>query len=130
VWGLPTHDVPAKLKLDQIPLKEKTRTGIDRSWDPKYAAWVEEHLLPAEVRAKTTFVTLETTPGAHFWDEWTAYGNNYARAMAEQQVVPEVDRLAWVDEGLLVRVYREGGTAYVDTSDAGVDHDAGSSMPP
>jgi hypothetical protein len=39
-WWLRSHDVPAKLKLDQVPLREKTRTGIDRAWDEKYAAWV------------------------------------------------------------------------------------------
>ena len=109
-YWLRTHEVPTKLLLEQPHFGEETRTGVSWAWDDRYAARVQDVMLaPAEVE-RTTYVTISITPGTRYWDEWKAYGNNYARAFAEQQAIPEVDRYQNADRGLLVRVYRSGGT--------------------
>lgn len=99
---------PSRLLLDMPSFGEQSRTGVDASWSEAYATRVTEQMLAPEHRDDTTFVTLETVPGTRYYDDWKAFGNNYARAFAAQSLVPEVDRLHLVDRGLLVRVYRTG----------------------
>lgn len=127
-WWLRTHAVPAKLKLDQPLFGEQTRTGADASWNEQYPAWVAGTLLTPELLPQTTYITLQTAPGTRYADDWKAFGNNYARVFSEQDagrglaaaagagraagapIVPEIDRLSFVDQGLMVRAYRAGGT--------------------
>ena len=112
-WWLRTHEVPAKLKLDQPLFGEQTRVGVDSSWNEKYPEWVASTLLTPELLPQTTYITLQTAPGTRYADDWKAFGNNYARAFAEQAAAggqaPEIDRLSFIDQGLTVRAYRAGG---------------------
>lgn len=108
-WWLRTHGVPGQVKLDQPLLGEQTRIGVDSSWKPAYAEWVSTNLLTAALLPETTYITLQTAPGTRYADDWKAFGNNYARAFAEQTTVPEVDRVSFIDRGLIVRAYRLGG---------------------
>ena len=112
-WWLRTHEVPAKLKLDQPLFGEQTRVGVDSSWNEKYPEWVATTLLTPELLPQTTYITLQTAPGTRYADDWKAFGNNYARVFAEQAAAagpaPEIDRLSFIDQGLTVRAYRAGG---------------------
>lgn len=103
-----SRGVPTRLELDQRLFGEQTRTGVDAPWNDQYPAFVADTMLAEKDRWTTTWVTIETVPGTRYFDGWKAYGNHYARAFAEQTVVPEVDRLHLVDAGILVRAYRLG----------------------
>lgn len=134
-WWFRVHEVPGRLQLDQVLLGEQSRTGADAAWHEGYAARVRDVMLAESERARTTYITVETAVGSRYWDAWKAFGNNYARAMAEQEIVPEIDRLDLVDAGLLLRVYRAGGTPSAATVDASStaprpEDDVGISRPP
>lgn len=103
-----SRGVPTRLELDQRLFGEQTRTGVDAPWNDQYPAFVLDTMLAEKDRSNTTWVTIETVPGTRYFDGWKSFGNHYARAFAEQAVVPEVDRLHLVDAGLLVRAYRLG----------------------
>ncbi len=109
-YWLRVNGVTAKLRLDQQLFGTQSRTGVEAPWSEEYARWTEETVLAPEHRDRTTYITIETVPGTRYFDQWKAFGNHYARAFAEQTLIPEVDRLEFVDEGLTVRVYRSGGT--------------------
>lgn len=98
---------PTRLELDQRLFGEQTRSGVDAPWNDQYPAFVHDTMLARE-REATSWITIETVPGTRYFDGWKAFGNHYARAFAEQEEVPEVDRLHLVDAGVLVRVYRLG----------------------
>lgn len=107
-YWLRVNGVTAKLRLDQQLFGTQTRTGVEATWTEEYATWTAEVPLAPEHRERTTYITIETAPGTRYYDQWKAFGNFYARAFAEQTLVPEVDRLEFVDEGLTLRVYRLG----------------------
>jgi len=109
-YWLRVNGVSAKLRLDQQLFGTQSRTGVDAPWSDEYRTWTEETVLAPALRDQTTYVTIETQPGTRYFDQWKAFGNHYARAFAEQTLVPEVDRLEFVDAGLTVRVYRTGDT--------------------
>jgi hypothetical protein len=109
-YWLRVNGVSAKVRLDQQLFGTQTRTGVEASWTEEYAKWAEEFAMAPEHRDRTTYITIETAPGTRYYDQWKAFGNFYARAFAEQKLLPEVDRLEMVDEGMTLRVYRAGGT--------------------
>ncbi|MES2642212.1 MAG: glycosyltransferase family 39 protein [Myxococcota bacterium] len=109
-YWLRVNDVPAKLRLDQQLFGTQSRTGVEAPWSEEYAAWTADTVLAPGQRDRTTYVTIETVPGTRYFDQWKAFGNHYARAFAEQTLVPEVDRLELVDAGLTLRVYRTNDT--------------------
>lgn len=108
-YWLRVNGVTTKLRLEQQLFGTQSRTGVEAAWSDEYPAWLAEVPLAAGNIDRTTYITIETAPGTRYYDQWKAFGNFYARAFAEQAVVPEVDRLEFVDEGLIVRVYRSGG---------------------
>ncbi|MDP2315271.1 MAG: glycosyltransferase family 39 protein [Pseudomonadota bacterium] len=109
-YWLRVNGVPAKLRLDQQLFGVQSRTGVEAPWTEEYATWTAETVLAPEHRDRTTYITIETVPGTKYFDQWKAFGNHYARAFAEQKLVPEVDRVEFVDAGLTIRVYRANGT--------------------
>lgn len=133
-YWMKTHGVTARLELEQPRYGEQTRTGVDSSWNEQYATFVQDKMLAADKLDETTFVTIATAPGTHYFDDWKAYGNNYARAFAEQAKVPEVDRLAFVDLGLTLRVYRTNEAVSARSASAAAtsltaEDDAGLTLP-
>lgn len=107
-YWLRVNGVTTKLRLEQQLFGTQTRTGVEAAWSEEYPKWLAEVPLAAGNVDRTTYITIETAPGTRYFDQWKAFGNFYARAFAEQTAVPEVDRLEFVDEGLIVRVYRSG----------------------
>lgn len=105
-YWLRVNDVPAKLRLDQQLFGNQSRTGVEAPWSEEYTTWTAETPLAPAQRDRTTYITIETVPGTRYFDQWKAFGNHYARAFAEQKLVPEVDRVEFVDAGLTLRVYR------------------------
>jgi hypothetical protein len=109
-YWLRVNGVTAKLRLEQQLFGVQSRTGVEAPWSEEYTKWTAETLLPPAQIERTTYITIETVPGTRYFDQWKAFGNHYARAFTEQTLVPEVDRLEFVDSGLTIRVYRSGGT--------------------
>lgn len=134
-YWLKSRGVPAKIKLDSPLWGEKTRTGIDGSWNDKYPEYVMGTMLTPENVADTSYITIEIVPGTRYWDGWMSYGNNYARAFSEQSVIPEVDRVEFIDEGLTVRGYGAGEEQSQETLEAlynkpKPEDDVGIELPP
>jgi hypothetical protein len=117
-WWFRVEELPGKLLLDQQHFGTQSRTGADSAWNEQYADQVRDVMLAEAARKETTYITIETTPGSRYWDAWKAFGNNYARAMGEQDLVPEIDRLELFDDGLTLRAYRLGGTPSASTTAA------------
>jgi hypothetical protein len=117
-YWLRSKGVPAKIKLDSPLFGEKTRTGIDASWSDKYPEYVNGTMLAPEMVEHTSYITIEIVPGTRYWDGWMSYGNNYARAFSEQRVLPETDRVEFIDEGLTVRAYGAGEEPSQETLEA------------
>ncbi|MFZ5481562.1 MAG: ArnT family glycosyltransferase [Myxococcota bacterium] len=114
-YWLRVSGVPAKLRLDQQLFGTQSRTGVDAPWSEEYATYVTQTALAPDQRDRTTYVTIETVPGTKYFDQWKAFGNHYARAFAEQTLVPEVDRVEFVDAGLTLRAYRTNDTPSAET---------------
>ncbi len=109
-YWLRAREVPVKLKLKSVLYGTQDRTQIVAPWSEEYPAFVAGTMLAPNEVARTTYVTIETEAGTPYFDRWKFFGNHYARAMAAQEVVPEIDRLERFDAGLVLRAYHAGGT--------------------
>jgi hypothetical protein len=105
---LRSEGVDAKLLTKALPQVPRTRTGIDPSWNDQYQQIVAEEFLGSKHLNDTCFITIETLPGSRRFrggQKWTNYQNNYARAFAQQTVLPEIGKLTLPEGGLQLVAY-------------------------